>query len=63
MRAAMSQLNLLARTYHRILKLARDHCGFDGVEVSSEVDDGLKMQIVFRGMGIYFTLFFPINYL
>ena len=29
MRAAMSQLNLSARTYHRILKLAYD-CGFGG---------------------------------
>lgn len=57
MRAAMSQLNLSARTYHRILKLARTIADLAGCEEiqsahlaealylrQAEVDDELKQR-------------------
>jgi magnesium chelatase family protein len=60
MRSAMSQLNLSARAYHRILKLARtiaDLAGCDEIgsvhlaealdaSQSSEVDDGVEFSAI-----------------
>jgi magnesium chelatase family protein len=55
MRAAMGQLNLLARAYHRVLKLSRTIADLAGSETiqpqhlaealhlrQAEVDDGVK---------------------
>ena len=46
MRAAMSQLNLSARAYHRILKLARTIADLAGSEEiqSAHLADGLQYR-------------------
>ena len=52
MRAAMSQLNLSARAYHRILKLARtiaDLAGGDGIQsvhLTEVLQDRPKLMMV-----------------
>ncbi len=66
MRAAMSQLNLSARAYHRILKLARtisDLAGSEEIQSvhladalhasqSSEIDDGVSIRIPHVGSAV-----------
>jgi magnesium chelatase family protein len=75
MRTAMSQLNLSARAYHRILKLARTIADLAGCEEiqsahlaealhasqSSEVDDELATdhQVVFYVLAIFYV--YPIH--